>query len=108
MSSRARHLVKHAGSQLLARLLAPVVDQALPPSLDDAPKPAAPAEKKPAAPSHVDDQGVVQVIKHHQLSPQQLDHVLARIHYDKKYKDLAEEIADLRQRQQSARPYEVG
>lgn len=115
MSSRAHRLVKHAGSQLLARLLAPVVDQALPPALGDTPGEMSPSGDTPAKspngdtkPSHVDDQGVVQVVKHHQLSPQQLDHVLARIHYDRKYKDLAEEISELRQKQMAARPYKVG
>jgi hypothetical protein len=108
--------VKLAGSQLIARILGQAADEALPPAQlhggPPAPAPAAPAAAAPAKKEEpnplVDGQGVIRGVKQHELSPAQVDHVLNRIHYDKKFKDLALEIAEMRKAQRAARPFERG
>lgn len=100
-----RFAEKLGASQFLARLMAPSVDAALPQLTEHDTSPNVPKDDpNPLA----DEQGVIQVPRHYELSPEQIDHVLRRIHYDKKHKDLAEEIKNMTMLQQHARPFTVG
>lgn len=93
-------LAKHASSLMVSKLLAPLVDRALPPSLLEQ---HAVAPQQPAAAAASPQ--VLKAVKNHELAPEQLDHLLNRIQYDKKYKDLAQELHDMRESTKSARPF---
>ena len=101
MSFAVRLFAKTAASNFLAKLLAPAVDQALPSA---EPEKAKVEEKDPLT----GPDGVITAPKHFELSSEQIDHVLNRIHFDAKHRGLAEEIKVMRDATKAARPYTVG